>query len=116
MPYQSFARARRFGRQLVGPAVGVYFAGLTAAAALAALLWLAPLVVELLATRGALTVPIDQTSVIDPLGVKPASSDGAEAHYSGCGLLPTVWRTRDSWTGPAFRELYSALPALRSNQ
>lgn len=116
MPYQSFARARRFGRQLVGPAVGVYLAGLTAAAALAALLWLAPLVVELLATRGALTVPIEQSPAVDALGVKPASSDGATVHYAGCGLLPTVWRTRDSWTGPAFGGLYAALPALRSNQ
>ena len=56
MPYPSFAQARRFGRKSVGAAVAVSVSGIAAAVVLALLVMVVPLVVELLASGGGLTV------------------------------------------------------------
>jgi ABC-type multidrug transport system fused ATPase/permease subunit len=90
--------------------------GVAAAAALALLLILLPLMAELLASGGRLTVAIDQRKSIDELGVPPTDSDGQIVHYDRSGLLPAVWELRGSPIGPPLRRALAAWPALRRNE
>ncbi len=116
MPYPSFARARRFGRKSVGAAVAVSVAGIAAAVVLALLVMVVPLVVELLASGGGLTVSAPDHFVLDQWHVTPIAIDANTARYERCGLLPLVWRLRETALGPASRWIFTSTAALRGNQ
>src|SRR5215831_4374728 len=116
MPYPSFARVRQFGRRMVGLPIWVIVSGLISAAALTLLLLAVPLVAELLSTHGAITASAADSSTINALGVTPADNLGPTVHYDRCGLLPTVWRLRDTWIGGTLRGLYVSWPSMRDNQ
>jgi ABC-type multidrug transport system fused ATPase/permease subunit len=115
MPYEALARARRFGRRSVGPIAAVAISGIAAAAALVLLLILLPLMAELLASGGSLTIPIGERKSIDGLGVQPTDSNGQVVHYQRSGLLPAVWELRRSPIGAALRGAYTSWPPLRHN-
>ncbi len=116
MRYQSFARTRRFGVRSVGSAVEVGLSGVFAAVLLALLVLLLPLLAELLSTGGSLTVPAGEVSTLNKLGVTSVSADAKIAHFERCGMLPVVWRTRNSWIGPSIREFYFQFAPAHSNQ
>jgi ATP-binding cassette, subfamily B, bacterial len=115
MRFPSFARARRFVARSIASLVGVWVAGILTALLLTALLLLVPLLADLLSTNGALTVPLSARSEVDALKVEPSVVDTKYAHYERCGLLPTVWRLRDSRLGNAATSIYSVVPTLRKN-
>jgi ATP-binding cassette subfamily B protein len=115
MPYAALARARRFGRRSAGPVAAVAISGIVAAAALALLLISLPLVTELLASGGSLTIPIIERRSIDELGAQPADSNGHAVQYERSGLLPAVWELRRSPIGPALGRAYMSWPALKHN-
>jgi ABC-type multidrug transport system fused ATPase/permease subunit len=93
----------------------VTISGVAAAAALVLLLILLPLIAELLASGGSLTIPISERKSIDELGVQPTDSNGQVVHYERSGLLPAVWELRRSPIGAALRGAYMSWPALRYN-
>jgi ATP-binding cassette, subfamily B, bacterial len=115
MRFSSFARARRFGARSIGGKIAVWAAGGAAAILLTALLLLVPLLAELLATRGSLTVPIAERQIVESLNTKPPVVEVKFAHFDNCGLLPTAWRLRNSQVGPLVQNLYITIPALRNN-
>jgi ATP-binding cassette, subfamily B, bacterial len=116
MRYQSFARARRFGSRSVGNAVAVFFSGISAAILLALLILTLPLLAELLSSGGSVAIPAAESSAISKLGVTPVSADAKYALFEHAGMLPTLWRLRNSWLSPSVRQLYESLTPLRSNQ
>jgi len=115
MPYEALARARRIGCRSVGPIAAVAISGVAAAAALVLLLILLPLMAELLASGGSLTIPIGERKSIDELGVQPTDGNGQVVHYERSGLLPAVWELRRSPIGAALRGAYLSWPALLRN-
>jgi hypothetical protein len=115
MPYAALARARRIGRRSVGGLTAVAISGVAAAAAMALLLILLPLVAELLASGGSLTVPISEKKSFDELGVQPTDSDGQVAHYERRGLLPAVSELHRGPLATVLRRAYVSWPALRNN-
>ena len=116
MPYPSFARARRFGARSVGAAVAVGLSGVAAAVALVLLTLVVPLGVELLSSGGGLTVPAHDRFALDQWHVTPAAIDANTARYERCGLLPLIWRVRESRLGPTAAWMYTSWSALRSNR
>ncbi|HTQ39132.1 MAG TPA: ABC transporter ATP-binding protein [Pirellulales bacterium] len=116
MAYPSFARARHVGRRSIGGAATVSVFGLAAAVALAALILLVPILAELLANGGCITVPAADSKLIDEWKVVPVSVDAQAAHYEHCGLLPTVWQARQSIAGPLLRGMYRSCGLLHNNQ
>jgi ATP-binding cassette subfamily B protein len=114
MRFPSFARARRVSRFIAGQ-LGLWTASVVAATLLAAIVLLLPLLAELLSTRGALTVAIAERQSVDALKVSPTLVDAKFARYERCGLLPSVWRLRDSKFGGILERVYTSAPALRTN-
>lgn len=115
MRFPSFARARRFGRHAVGLPWWVYLTGIASALALACLILVLPLLAELLATSGNLTVPTAEAAELKALGLTPDVADEQLTIYKQRGMLPTVWRLRSTWLGGISQSLYAAWPALQSN-
>jgi ATP-binding cassette, subfamily B, bacterial len=111
----SFARLRRFGYRKVRGRAVVIVAGILAATALALLLLLFPALADLLATRGELVVSRDDAPTISALGVTPVELND-RARFEDAGLLPLVWRLRDSALGPPLAHWYVRLPILRTNR
>ncbi len=116
MRYPSFARIRRYAGRFTGRTLEVSSAGLASAVLLALLVLVLPLLAELLSTGGSLTIPAADASVVNRLGMTPATVDAKFARYDRDGMLPTVWRLRNSWIGPSLREAFVRFPPLRSNQ
>lgn len=115
MLYPAFDRARRFGRRMVGIPLAAYLSGIFSAAVLTLLVLLFPLLGELLADRGTLEAsPSDQVA-LRQLGLEPTRQAAPQMIYEHRGLLPTVWRLRDSWLGPAYAHTYTSISALRNN-
>ena len=96
--------------------MAVSVAGIAAALALALLIVVVPLVVELLASGGGLTVSARDRFTLDQWHVTPIAVDANTARYERCGLLPLAWRLRDSRLGPASTWIYTSWGSLRSNQ
>ncbi|MCC7087400.1 MAG: ABC transporter ATP-binding protein [Pirellulales bacterium] len=115
MPNPSFDRARRFGCRAAGFPLAVYLSGLIAAAILILLVLLIPILFELLAGGGTLNAPNADRAALRQLGVEPSLHDKGSDIYEHHGLLPTVWRLRKSWIGPAYVAVYRSFPPVRNN-
>src|SRR5690606_19685685 len=64
---------------------------------------------------GTLTVSVDEQDAIRVLAAEPDIVAAHTATYEDRGLLPTAWRTRDSWLGTFFASTYVSIGALRAN-
>ena len=76
------------------------------------------LLVDLLATGGRATSHGDlaELSELARPGVEPENEAALlPRSHDDTGILPTVWWSRDRFWGPALRELYQAVPVLRTN-
>lgn len=113
MQSSSFHRARRFG-STGGPSL-VGLLALLSPALLVLLLVLLGLIVSLLVTGGHLEVPPEQQARVEAWA-GPATAVAADAvEFEDRGLLPLVWRWRDTPRGALLLRLYQRFPALRTN-
>ncbi|HEY2759876.1 MAG TPA: ABC transporter ATP-binding protein [Pirellulales bacterium] len=79
------------------------------------MLLLFPVLADLLATRGDLVVSRDDAPAVETLGIMPVELND-RAHFEDSGLLPLVWRMRNSAIAPHLSHCYSSLPILRTNR
>ncbi|HZZ27638.1 MAG TPA: ABC transporter ATP-binding protein [Pirellulales bacterium] len=96
--------------------MAVTISGFAAAAVLAALIMFVPVLAELLSNSGNVDVPAAETDVLKEWGVTPVATDAQTARYEQCGLLPTVWQSRQTIIGPFLIGMYRSLGVLRNNQ
>jgi len=91
-----------------------------AAITLCLLVFDAWLIAELLATRGNLTLPTDQSQAISALTGESAESarvsmEKSTLSFEQQGILPVVWWSRDKYWGPVVASAYRRIGVLQSN-
>lgn len=112
--WEQFHRARRFGAPKRGSKGRLIVASIAAAAILVLLLLLVSALADLLVTRGALEVSPGEQADVPPAAGKP-DEFGQTIEYHDRGMLPLVWRLRDTALGPFVRWSYDHWFALRTN-
>ena len=131
-----FARVRRLCPAFSGAMLSIVAASVAFVVLYLAFLAIAFALVDLLVTKGRLEVPLSQggqstLSAADEQllhelagqpnvaaaedALAPAQQRRVAAVYYERGLLPLVWRTRDSWLGTWLPQLYQNVAPLQSN-
>ena len=120
MNWDSFHRARRFARPSLGTTIAIYASSLVAAAAIVLLIVALGATIDLVTTRGNLSIPNDAGTAraraeLQQLAGSPDRTAGDQVHYVGRGLLPAVWRLHGTWLGGPADRLYKNWTALEHN-
>lgn len=110
----SFHRARRFAPRW-GDKPGAWFLGAASAGLLVCVLLLLGWIAELLFTGGDLRVPLDQRAAVEQFTTPANRTTHEFAEFENRGLLPVVWRLRNTVRGDVVGWLYDRLRPLRAN-
>lgn len=115
MRWPSFQRARRFERQNADGRLVILLTSLAAAVLLVLLVLVAGALVDLLDTRGELVVPLADREAAAELAGSPDEVRANAVVYQNRGLLPVVWRLRDTAAGQTLDALNRATTLLAHN-
>jgi ABC-type multidrug transport system fused ATPase/permease subunit len=115
MRWPAFHRARRYGEKRAIGRAAVIACGILTAALVCLLILLAGLLVDLLDFGGDLSVVADDAVEVEQIVGPPDEITATAARYFNRGLLPFVWRTRETLIGPLASAIYDSTDVWANN-